>query len=72
MISEVFKFENLTFLAQGLWVTVIIASVSIICSFIIGIALGVARSSKHKVFGKMAGFYIEVIRNIPNLLFIIA
>ncbi|HBE78452.1 MAG TPA: amino acid ABC transporter permease [Firmicutes bacterium] len=72
MISELFKFENLTFLAHGLWITVLIASASIFFSFIIGTFLGVTRASKHKIFGKMAGFYIEVIRNIPNLLFIIA
>lgn len=72
MISELFKIENLIFLAQGLWVTVLIASVSIFFSSIIGIILGVTRASKRKFFGKMAGFYIEVIRNIPNLLFIIA
>ena len=72
MISELFKIENFIFLAQGLWVTVLIASVSIFFSFIIGIILGVTRASKRKFFGKLAGFYIEVIRNIPNLLFIIA
>ncbi len=72
MISELFKIENFIFLAQGLWVTVLIASVSIFFSFIIGIVLGVTRASKRKFFGKLAGFYIEVIRNIPNLLFIIA
>ena len=72
MISELFKIENFIFLAQGLWVTVLIASVSIFFSFIIGIILGVTRASKQKFFGKLAGFYIEVIRNIPNLLFIIA
>ncbi len=72
MISELFKIENFIFLAQGLWVTVLIASVSIFFSFIIGIILGVTRASKRKFFGKLSGFYIEVIRNIPNLLFIIA
>jgi amine acid ABC transporter, permease protein, 3-TM region, His/Glu/Gln/Arg/opine family len=72
VISELFKFENLTFLGQGLWITVLIASVSIFFSFIIGIILGAIRASGHRVFGKLAGFYIEIIRNIPNLLFIIA
>ncbi len=72
MISELFKIENFIFLAQGLWVTVLIASVSIFFSSILGIILGVTRASKRKFFGKLAGFYIEVIRNIPNLLFIIA
>ena len=72
MIRELFKVENCTFLAQGLWITVLISSASIICSFFIGTFLGVARSSKHIIIGKLAGTYVEIVRNIPNLLFIIA
>ena len=72
MIRELFKVENFTFLAQGLWITVLISSASIIGSFFIGTVLGVARSSKHIIFGKLAGTYVEIVRNIPNLLFIIA
>jgi aspartate/glutamate/glutamine transport system permease protein len=72
MIKDLFKIENFLFLAQGLWITFFIAMTSIIFSTIIGTILGIARNSKHKVFGKLAGLYIDVIRNIPNLLFIFA
>ncbi|TCL59767.1 amino acid ABC transporter membrane protein 2 (PAAT family) [Hydrogenispora ethanolica] len=64
--------QNLLFLAQGLWVTLEIAITTIFFSSIFGTVLGVARYSKHKILGKAAGLYIEVIRNIPNLLFILA
>lgn len=72
MIQELFKLENFTFLGQGLWITVVLAFTSIFFSCIFGTILGVARASRHKVFGKLAGVYVEIVRNIPNLLFIIA
>ncbi len=72
LAQELWKLENFTFLAQGLWVTLIIAFCSILFSFFIGIVLGVGRYSKHKVFGPVAGVYVETVRNIPNLLFIYA
>jgi len=71
MISVLFKPENLLFLAQGLLLTIMISVGSIFLSLIFGTILGVARSSKHPVFGRIAAAYVEVVRNIPNLLFII-
>jgi aspartate/glutamate/glutamine transport system permease protein len=71
MISVLFKSENLLFLGQGLLLTVMIAVGSIFCSLIFGTILGIARSSKHPLFGRVAATYVEVVRNIPNLLFII-
>jgi putative glutamine transport system permease protein len=71
MIQELFKLENFTFLGQGLWVTILISLTSILLSFVFGTILGIARHSKHKIVGNLAGLYIETIRNIPNLLFIL-
>ncbi len=71
MIQELFRIENLTFLGQGLWVTILISSTSILLSFVFGTVLGIARHSKHKIIGHLAGIYVETIRNIPNLLFIL-
>lgn len=53
-----------------MWITFLIAMTSIVFSTVFGTILGIARNSKHKVFGKLAGLYIDTIRNIPNLLFI--
>jgi putative glutamine transport system permease protein len=72
MILDLLKPENLLFLAQGLWITFLIAFVSIILSSIFGTILGIARNSRHKIFGRAAAVYIEIVRNIPNLLFILA
>jgi aspartate/glutamate/glutamine transport system permease protein len=72
MISVLFKPENLLFLGQGLLLTVEIAAGSILCSLVFGTILGIARSSKHPLFARIAATYVEVVRNIPNLLFIIS
>lgn len=72
MIRELFQIENLIFLGQGLRVTIIIAFASIICSFVLGTILGIARTSQFKLVAGLSELYVETIRNIPNLLFILA
>ncbi|MDR2341621.1 MAG: amino acid ABC transporter permease [Campylobacteraceae bacterium] len=72
MASELFLVENFTFLGWGLLVTLTIAVVSIVISTIFGTILGVLRFSKIVFLGKLAAAYIEIVRNIPLLLFILA
>lgn len=72
MIQELLKPELAVFLFDGLLVTLEIAFFSIILSIFFGTILGVARFSNHAVFSKIAALYIEVVRNIPTLLFILA
>ncbi|HAK73969.1 MAG TPA: amino acid ABC transporter permease [Sporomusaceae bacterium] len=72
MIQELLKPELALFLFDGLLVTLEIAFFSIILSIFFGTILGVARFSNHAVFSKAAALYIEVVRNIPTLLFILA
>jgi len=71
MISELLQWKNLFFLAQGLGITLLISLGSLALSFVFGTALGVARHSENRVLSKAAGLYVEVVRNIPNLLFIL-
>jgi putative glutamine transport system permease protein len=71
-IAALIQPENLAFLGRGLWLTFLISAGSIACSLFFGIILGVARSAGKGVFAKLAGTYVEVVRNIPNLLFILA
>lgn len=62
---------NLLFLLKGLEVTITIAGVSIALSLVIGTILGIARHAKGTVASRIAGLYVETVRNIPNLLFIL-
>lgn len=71
-MNELLKPENLLFLLDGLKLTIVIAVASSALSLAIGTLLGVARNSGHPVVGRAAGVYIEIVRNMPNLLFIFA
>jgi amine acid ABC transporter, permease protein, 3-TM region, His/Glu/Gln/Arg/opine family len=71
MIKEVLKPEIFRFLGQGLLTTLHIAVMAILISFIFGTLLGIARYSKQAVLGRLAAVYIESVRNIPMLLFIL-
>ncbi|MBP2651213.1 MAG: glnP 2 [Firmicutes bacterium] len=71
MISELMKPEIVWFLADGLFVTLEIAVLSILLSLVFGIVLGVARFSNHPIFRPLASVYVEIVRNTPTLLFIL-
>ena len=72
MISDLFQPEILSFLAKGLLTTLYISVVSIALSFIFGTLLGISRFSRNKVLAPIAATYIEIVRNIPLLLFILS
>ncbi len=71
MIQELLQPGLLVFLGEGLLTTMYIAVASIFLSLIFGTILGVARFSGHVIFGRLATFYIEAVRNTPLLLFIL-
>lgn len=52
----------------GLLNTVRVAVIGIILATIIGTVVGIARLSKNWLIAKLAGGYVEVVRNIPLLL----
>ncbi|AQP54487.1 glutamine ABC transporter permease [Vagococcus penaei] len=69
-MAEAFTFSNLRFIFDGLLVTLEVAVVSIILSFIIGGILGILRYLKIPVVSIIVGFLIDVVRNLPLLLII--
>ncbi|TGE38209.1 amino acid ABC transporter permease [Desulfosporosinus fructosivorans] len=71
MIQELLKPEIFRFFGQGLLTTLYIAVMAILISFVFGTFLGIARYSKQAVLGRLAAIYIECVRNIPMLLFIL-
>lgn len=62
--------DNLMFLVQGFWITIKVAAVSIVLSFILGGIFGVLRYAKIPVVSKIAATIIEIVRNLPLLLII--
>lgn len=70
-MSVIFTVDNMLFLLRGLSVTLIISLFTIFFSFIFGSILGIAKFVHTGVFSRFACLYIDCVRNIPLLLFII-
>lgn len=61
---------NLAYLFQGLLITLFVAFLAIILSFLIGGFLGIIRYAKIPVASKVTAIAVETIRNLPLLLII--
>lgn len=70
-IAEVFEYYNMLSLLRGLRVTLELSVLTILISFALGTVIGIARWSNHWLFGRLAGIYVEVIRNSPTILLIL-
>ena len=66
-----FSPANLNFLLEGFYVTMKVAVISIILSFIIGGAIGTVRFAKVPILSKVLAILVETIRNLPLLLIIL-
>ena len=69
-MSSLFSTSNLSFILEGLWLTLYISLVSILLSTIFGTLLAIMRNGKNKALKLIASIYIEFVRNVPNLLWI--
>ena len=73
-LTEALSWINLRFLLQGFWVTIEVSVISIILSFVIGLALGLIRftriDAKTTRISKVVAVIIDIIRNLPLLLII--
>lgn len=69
-MKSLWTLNNLVFLVEGLKTTLIISIVSILLSILFGTLLGLGRQSKHSFLRFLCTSYIELVRNIPNLLWI--
>ena len=52
----------------GLLNTLVVAALGIVLATLLGFVIGIGRLSKNWLVARMAGFYVETIRNIPLLL----
>lgn len=67
---DAYCYVNLSFLMDGLMVTIQVSVVSIVLSFVIGGLLGVLRFANIKVVSRVIGLIVDIIRNLPLLLII--
>lgn len=68
--TEVLTPANIKFLLEGFWVTIKVAAISIVLSFIIGGLMGTIRYAKIPVVSHVVALIVETIRNLPLLLII--
>jgi general L-amino acid transport system permease protein len=52
----------------GLLNTLLVAAIAIVLATILGFVIGIARLSRNWLVASLAGFYVELIRNVPLLL----
>lgn len=69
-ISVVFQGSNIERLLQGLLVTGRIAFTSIIVGSVLGIIIGITRTSKSKILRFIGRLYLEIFRIIPTLVWL--
>ena len=69
-ILEVLSPTNLTFLLNGLGLTLYLSAIIIVLSTLLGTILAVMRNGKNPLLRWIASIYIEFVRNVPNLLWI--
>lgn len=72
LLSSIFSADNLGFLLNGLQTTLLIAFVTIVFSLFFGTVFGLVRNYDKGILGKLAAVYIEVFRNTPLILWILA
>ncbi|RSU10314.1 glutamine ABC transporter permease [Vagococcus elongatus] len=69
-IGQIFTFNNMRFILEGLGLTLYISAVAILLSMIFGTVLAIFRNMEKGPLKLLATIYIEVVRNVPNLLWI--
>lgn len=68
--SGAYSAGNLAYLLKGFAVTLEVAFIAIIFSFVIGIVVGTLRYARIPVFSRIVAIVVECIRNLPLLLII--
>lgn len=71
VFKNVFTPSNVEFLAKGMALTLLLSISVVLISILFGTILALLRTYEKRVMGKLAGFYIEMFRNTPLLLWIL-
>jgi general L-amino acid transport system permease protein len=66
------SYTNISTYGRAFWVgllnTLLVSALGILFSTLLGFSIGIARLSKNWLVGKLAAFYVEIVRNTPLLL----
>jgi|LGOV01.1.fsa_nt_gb putative glutamine transport system permease protein len=71
VFTNVFTPSNVKFMAKGMALTLTLSVSIVFFSIIFGTILALLRTYEKRFFGKLAGFYIEIFRNTPLLLWVL-
>ncbi|WP_028611457.1 amino acid ABC transporter permease [Paenibacillus harenae] len=66
--ANAFSSDNLRFIFEGFFMTLKVAFLSIVYSFLLGSVVGIIRYMKVPVLSPILGVLVEVLRNLPLLL----
>ena len=61
--------EGLAF--RGVFVTVVVSLIGFVVALILGLAMGLMRSSSNKILYNIASFYVEIVRGIPLIVLLL-
>lgn len=59
--------DNLPYLLNGVWLTLMVTAVSLAAAIVIGLGIGLLRISHRPSLRRIATIYIEIFRNTPAL-----
>jgi general L-amino acid transport system permease protein len=66
------SYSNVSTYGRAFWVgllnTLLVGALGIVFATVLGFVIGIARLSKNWLVARLAGFYVEIIRNLPLLL----
>jgi general L-amino acid transport system permease protein len=70
------SYSNTSSYGRAFWVgltnTLLVAGVGVVLATVIGFIVGIARLSSNWLIARLAGVYVEILRNIPPLLMLFA
>lgn len=72
LIDQTRESSNLRVIQVGILNTILVAAISIVLSTVLGVIVGIMRVSRNFLVNRIAWLYIEIFRNVPLLLVIIA
>lgn len=71
VITRTFTPEILAYLLDGALLMLELSVVIVVCSVVFGLILALLRNYEKFVLGRLAGIYIEIFRNTPNLMWVL-